>query len=65
MVTVRAIDPSGLFDTVSVVITADGRNDSPSLDGRAELTINENASLPITASDDEQDLEADKLLRSD
>ena len=60
-VIVRAIDPSGLDDTVTVVITAEDRNDNPVLSGRAELIVDENdedRTLPITESGETQDLTA-------
>ena len=34
-------DPSGLGDSIVVVITAEDRNEDPVLRGRPELTINE------------------------
>ena len=34
-------DPSGLGDSIVVVITAEDRNENPVLRGRPELTINE------------------------
>ena len=42
IVVVRAVDPSGLFDIIGVVITASDVNDNPVLTGQAELTILEN-----------------------
>ena len=41
VVVATVTDPSGLGDTVVVVITAEDRNEDPVLRGRPELTINE------------------------
>ena len=41
VVVATVTDPSGLDDSVVVVITADDRNEDPVLRGRPELTINE------------------------
>ena len=41
VVVARVTDPSGLFDTIVVIITAEDRNEDPVLSGRPELTINE------------------------
>ena len=38
---VTVTDPSGLGDTIVVVITAEDMNEDPVLSGRPELTINE------------------------
>ena len=43
IVVATVFDPSGLSDTVVVVITAEDRNDNPVLEGRPELTIVEDA----------------------
>ena len=41
VVVATVTDPSGLFDSVVVVITAGDKNEAPVLRGRPELTINE------------------------
>ena len=41
VVVATVTDPSGLDDTIVVVITAEDRNENPVLSGRPELTINE------------------------
>ena len=41
VVVATVTDPSGLFDEIVVVITAEDRNEDPVLSGRPELTINE------------------------
>ena len=38
MVIVRATDPSGLADNITVTITAENVNEDPAVTGRAELT---------------------------
>ncbi len=42
IVVVEVVDPSGNDDSIVAVITAEDRNDNPVLDGRPELTIEEN-----------------------
>ena len=41
VVVVTVTDPSGLGDSIVVVITAEDRNEDPVLRGRPELTIEE------------------------
>ena len=47
-VIVRATDPSGLFDNITITITAENVNEDPIVTGRAELSVEEG----ITDADD-------------
>ena len=50
MVIVRATDPSGLFDNITVTITAENVNEDPVVTGRAELRVLE-GTIDITDPD--------------
>ena len=52
MVIVRATDPSGLADTITVTITAENVNEAPIVTGRAELTVAEGTDEGYTALPD-------------
>ena len=41
VVVVRATDPSGVADTITITITAENANEAPSIAGRAELMVDE------------------------
>ena len=49
-VVVRATDPSGLFDNITVTITAENVNEDPVVTGRAELSVDE-GTIDITDPD--------------
>ena len=40
-VIVRATDPSGLADNITITITAENANEAPTITGRAELMVME------------------------
>ena len=50
MVIVRATDPSGLADNITVTITAENVNEDPVVTGRAELSVDE-GTIDITDED--------------
>ena len=52
MVIVRATDPSGLADNITVTITAGNVNEDPVVTGRAELSVNEEDDDGYTALQD-------------
>ena len=52
IVIVRATDPSGLFDNITVTITAENVNEGPIVTGRAELSVAEGADDGYTALPD-------------
>ena len=52
MVIVRATDPSGLIDNITVTITAGNVNEDPVVTGRAELSVNEEDDDGYTALQD-------------
>ena len=49
-VVVRATDPSGLSDAITITITAENVNEDPIVTGRAELSVEEGADDGYTAS---------------
>ena len=52
MVIVRATDPSGLADDITVTITARNVNEDPVVTGRAELSVEEEGDVGYTALQD-------------
>ena len=45
MVIVRATDPSGVADNITITITAEDANEAPSIGGRAEFSVMEDPRL--------------------